>query len=93
MSFGIYSDDYDKNYKALSEEQAVIDMANDISNYSHKQFGRWIAPGGLELTHEGGHPTFEFMMLSNKEYHARGGQNNESIGAVAHAIINLLEAK
>jgi hypothetical protein len=93
MSFGIYSDDYNKNYKALSEEQAIIDMANDIRNYAHKQFGQWLAPGGHELTHEGGHPTFEFMMRCNKEYHARGGQNNESIGAVAHAIINLLEAK
>jgi hypothetical protein len=90
----IESGDYERNRKSLMKEQIVIDMANDISNYAYKD-GKQVkvGPTGDTLTHISGEPTFEFMMSANTEYHRRGGHNNESIGAVANAILRLLNGK
>jgi len=47
-----------------------------------------------ELVHDGpdATPRFEFMQAANAEYRKRGGKDGGHIGAVAHALLKVLDA-
>lgn len=77
----IVSADYAINYALLASQDIVIDMAKGLADVPRK-----------ELASEDGTPRFEFMQSANAEYRERGGKDAESIGAVAHALLNLLDS-
>lgn len=74
---------YGETEERLTKDPVVIQMADELR-------GAW---AGLkaDFTHEGGAPNFEFMMRANEEYRNRGGEDGGHIGAIATAIINILE--
>lgn len=72
---------YDETVKALVADPIVIDMAGGLAGVPVS-----------ELAHDGGTPRFEFMQAANAEYKSRGGEGGGHIGAVAEALLKLLEA-
>jgi hypothetical protein len=65
----------------LMKDPIVIAMAKGLAGVPVDQ-----------MVHPGfdGTPRFEFMQAANREYRERGGQDGGHIGAVAHALLNLL---
>lgn len=73
---------YGETEARLMLDPIVIDMAKGLADVPRK-----------ELVHDGpdGGPRFEFMQAANAQYRDRGGKDGGHIGAVAHALINLLD--
>jgi hypothetical protein len=82
----IESDDYRKNREALAADPIIIAMAHELH--------RGINNGEVtraKFVSDDGEPNFGFMQMVNKTYHARGGQQNETIGAAAKALLVVLD--
>jgi hypothetical protein len=76
----IVSNEYREERALLKLDPIVIKLEREIRAVDLK-----------ELVHEGPDrtPRSSFMIAANQEYRARGGKGNKSIGAVAHAILEL----
>lgn len=79
----IESADYAENRKALQADPIVTSLTIELYHAPDKVMAGFV--------HDDGSPNFEFMQAVNREYAKRGGTANESIGAVAHAILANLE--
>jgi hypothetical protein len=81
--FTIRSKDYDETEDRLAKDPIVIAMAKGLAGVPRDQ-----------MVHEGDDatPRFEFMMAANREYRERGGTDGGHIGAVAHALLKVLDA-
>lgn len=79
----IESEDYEVTRQRMMKDPIVIAMAEGLFNTTVKD----ITHPGPEKT-----PRFEFMMMANKEYRRRGGTDGGHIGAVAEALIRLVDA-
>ncbi|QAY03008.1 hypothetical protein SEA_GEMMA_82 [Mycobacterium phage Gemma] len=77
----IESEEYEETRQRLTQDPIVIAMAEDVRNLNRDQ-----------IAHEGGTPRFEFMQAANQEYAMRGGTDGGHIGAIAEAIIRVLDA-
>lgn len=73
---------YQETRERLAKDPIVIGMAATIT-----------ADMIPEITHEAGHPVFEFMLPANDEYAKRGGTDGGHIGAVAEAILMIVKAR
>lgn len=72
---------YEETRQRLAADPIVKGMAKGLANVPRDQ-----------MVHDSGTPRFEFMLAANVEYHARGGKDTGHIGAVAEALLRLLEA-
>jgi hypothetical protein len=79
----IESADYAENRKALQADVIVCELTVELYHAPDKVMAGFV--------HDDGSPNFSFMQTVNSEYAKRGGTANESIGAVAHAILANLE--
>lgn len=74
---------YDETEQRLAKDPIVINMAGGLAGVQRK-----------DLVHDDGTtPRFEFMMSANAEYRARGGDDGGHLGAIAHALLMVLDAK
>lgn len=72
---------YDETEKRLAQDPIIIDMAGGLKGVAR-----------ADLVHEDGTtPRFEFMLGANTEYRDRGGTDGGHIGAVAHALLIVLD--
>lgn len=78
----IRSKDYDVAEQLLVNDPIVHAMAAGLVKEDRDS-----------LAHPGGTPRHEFMGTANREYDRRGGQHHAHIGAVAHALLQLLDEK
>lgn len=83
----LVSQDYQKNYTALQGEVVIQQMARDLL----------VEKVPFTLTHDDGTPTFEFMQVANRAYQlcreaGKATVEAESLGAVAHALLQAREA-
>lgn len=76
----IRSADYDETEKRLAQDPIVIDMAGGLAGVKRE-----------DMVHANGTPRFEFMLGANTEYRDRGGTDGGHIGAVAHALLIVLD--
>ena len=79
---------YGETEARLTQDPIVIAMAKGLADVPRGQLVHERAViGGNEVT-----PRFEFMQSANAEYRQRGGTDGGHIGAVAHALLNLLDS-
>lgn len=71
---------YDETEKRLAQDSIVIAMAKGLAGVKRE-----------DLVHANGTPRFEFMLSANKEYRERGGTDGGHIGAIAHALLIVLD--
>ena len=74
---------YGETEERLTKDPIVIAMASDLPWNELKE----------RFTHESGEPTFDFMMRANQTYRDRGGKDGGHIGAIATAIIMIIEGE
>lgn len=74
---------YDETEIRLMADPIIVDMAGGLKGVPRDQ----LMHTGPENT-----PRFEFMMRANEEYRSRGGTDGGHIGAVARALLRLLDA-
>lgn len=72
---------YGETEARLMEDPIVIAMAKGLADVPRK-----------EIAHEDGGARFEFMQAANAQYRERGGQDGGHIGAIANALIKLLDS-
>ncbi|QDM57665.1 hypothetical protein SEA_GROUPTHINK_85 [Mycobacterium phage Groupthink] len=73
---------YEETRQRLSKDPLVIALAEEIRGLPREQ-----------MVHEdSGTPRFEFMQAANREYRRRGGTDGGHIGAIAEAVIRILDA-
>jgi hypothetical protein len=78
----IESADYEQARQRFMKDPIVMAMAKGLKGVPV-----------TEIAHEGSKtPKFEFMQAANREYQSRGGKDAAHIGAIAEALIRLLEA-
>jgi hypothetical protein len=85
MATVIRSKDYDIIEERLAQDPIVIAMAHGLADVPRKELVS-VDSDGDEV------PRFEFMMSANKEYRERGGSDGGHIGAVAHALLRVLDS-
>jgi hypothetical protein len=74
---------YNETEQRLTNDPIVQQLASEIPwNVINERF-----------TNDAGEPTFDFMMRANEEYRFRGGEDGGHIGAIANAIISIVEAE
>jgi hypothetical protein len=66
----------------LAKDEIVIAMAAGLAGVDR-----------AELCHDDGGVRFEFMGVANAEYEKRGGKDHAHLGAVAEALIMVLDGK
>ena len=71
---------YGETEARLANDPIVIAMAAGLSGVSRDQ-----------MCHDDGTPRHEFMGAANREYRSRGGKDGGHIGAVAHALLKVLD--
>lgn len=72
---------YGETEARLMEDPIVLAMAQGLADVPRK-----------DLAHDDGGARFEFMQRANAEYRERGGKDGGHIGAVANALLKLLDA-
>lgn len=82
MATVIKAKHYGETEERLAQDPIVIAMAHGLADVPREQ-----------LVHEDGEsPRFEFMQSANSEYRSRGGEDGGHIGAVAHALLKVLDS-
>ncbi|AGM61600.1 hypothetical protein SEA_SOILDRAGON_85 [Mycobacterium phage SoilDragon] len=73
---------YEETRQRLTKDPIVIALSEEIRGLPREQ-----------MVHEDSDtPRFEFMQAANREYRRRGGTDGGHIGAIAEAIIRILDA-
>lgn len=77
----IEAEHYEETRLRLIQDPIVRDMAKTLPG-----------PGSSmdHILHEDGTPRFQFMQAANNEYRSRGGKDGGHIGAIAEALIRIL---
>ena len=83
----IESEDYEIVRQRLMKDPIVIGMAVGLDGVPMEQLIHNDDPKDPRPT-----PRFEFMMQANKTYRERGGTDGGHIGAVAEALIRLVQS-
>jgi hypothetical protein len=83
---GLRSKDYGETEARLAQDPIVIAMAKGLAGVPREELVHVDEDGD-----EGG-ARFEFMQSANAEYRERGGKDGGHIGAVANALLLVLEA-
>lgn len=76
----IRSADYAVAEARLAQDPIVLAMAAGLAHEPREQ-----------LAHDGGTPRHEFMGAANREYYERGGTDVGHLGAVARALLAVLD--
>lgn len=76
----IRSADYAEREAQLAQDPIVLAMAAGLAQEDREQ-----------LAHDSGTPRHEFMGAANREYYERGGTNVGHLGAVAAALLAVLD--
>lgn len=83
---------YGETERRLAKDPIVIAMAKGLADVPRDQL---VHDGADDRTVGTGQPTprFEFMQSANAEYRERGGKDGGHIGAVAHALLLVLDSE
>jgi hypothetical protein len=81
----IRAKEYGETEERLTKDPIVIEMAHGLADTPREQLVH-------EADEDGEQPRFEFMMAANKEYRERGGTDGGHIGAVATALLKVLDS-
>jgi len=79
---------YGETEARLAQDPIVIAMAHGLADVPRSELVH--DTSDVSDTHVT--PRFEFMQKANAEYRARGGQDGGHIGAVAHALLMVLDS-
>lgn len=82
------SKDYGETEARLAADPIVIAMAKGLANVPRSE----LVHDTSDVTDTDVTPRFEFMQRANAEYRERGGTDGGHIGAVAHALLMVLDA-
>lgn len=79
---------YGETERRLASDPIIIAMAKGLADVPRTELVHDTSESDTHLT-----PRFEFMQAANAEYRSRGGTDGGHIGAVAHALLLVLDGK